>query len=71
MVLLGVLQAACASTELLLQGQEPQEVSWEEDCQDDTTLKLVCSEDICAFFRCKVLSSTVVEGKQPVSDPAR
>jgi hypothetical protein len=55
MALVGVLLAACASTNVPLHEVEPQEVSWEEGCQEDTTLELVCAEDTCAFFRCRDL----------------
>jgi len=49
----GVLLAACASVDASLREEPPQEVSWEEGCQDNTTLELVCSEDTCELFRCK------------------
>lgn len=66
----GVLLAACASTNASLPEEEPQKVSWEEGCQDNTTLELVCSENTCAFFRCRDL--TEVRGATPSQiEPAR
>lgn len=52
-ILLSVSLAACASTDIPLRTpDEPELVSWEEGCQDTTTLELLCSEGTCAFFHC-------------------
>jgi uncharacterized lipoprotein (TIGR02269 family) len=70
MALVGVLLVTCVSSNVSLHEQDPQEVSWEEGCQDETTLELVCSEDTCAFFRCKDM--TVVSEAHPGEiEPAR
>jgi uncharacterized lipoprotein (TIGR02269 family) len=57
MALVGVLLVACSSASVSLHGElqeeELREVSWEEGCQDESTLELLCSEDTCAFFRCR------------------
>jgi uncharacterized lipoprotein (TIGR02269 family) len=56
LVLLSVGLSACASTNTSLrETAEPEVVSWEEGCQDATTLELFCAEDTCAFFRCRDL----------------
>ncbi|MDY7226858.1 TIGR02269 family lipoprotein [Hyalangium rubrum] len=53
---LSVFLAACASTNASLpETREPELVSWEEGCQDTSTLELLCAEDTCAFFRCRDL----------------
>jgi uncharacterized lipoprotein (TIGR02269 family) len=70
MALLGVLLIACASTSVSLPEQVPQEVTWEEGCQEDTTLELVCGEDTCAFFRCKDMMD-VPEAATGQIEPAR
>jgi uncharacterized lipoprotein (TIGR02269 family) len=62
LAVLSVFLAGCASTEASrLEVHEPEEVSWEEGCQDPTTLELLCSEDTCAFFRCRDLTDAVEE----------
>ncbi len=70
-VLPSVLLAACASTDVTRwEPPEPEVVSWEEGCQDTTTLELLCSEDTCAFFRCQDLVDTIQESAGQV-EPAR
>gem|GEM_PF-269491 len=71
LVLLSVSLAACASTDTSLrETAEPEVVSWEEGCQDSTTLELLCSEDTCAFFRCQDLAE-VSEAPSGEVEPAR
>jgi uncharacterized lipoprotein (TIGR02269 family) len=54
-LLLGLLAACATSTP---SGQEPPEVpeqevaSWEEGCEHEGTLVLLCREDECSFFQC-------------------
>lgn len=71
LALLSVLLAACATTDVSQwDAREPEVVSWEEGCQDSTTLELLCSEDTCAFFRCQDLVDAVEESSGQV-EPAR
>jgi uncharacterized lipoprotein (TIGR02269 family) len=71
LVLLSVLLAGCASTDSShWEAPEPEVVSWEEGCQDITTLELFCSEDTCAFFRCLDLTD-VTEQPSGEVEPAR
>lgn len=71
LVLLSVFLAACASTEASRwEAPEPEVVSWEEGCQDPSTLELLCSEDTCAFFRCRDLTDVTEEASEQV-EPAR
>ena len=70
-VLLSVSLAACASTGTSLrEAAEPEPVSWEEGCQDSTTLELLCSEDTCALFRCQDLTDAS-EAPSGEVEPAR
>jgi uncharacterized lipoprotein (TIGR02269 family) len=70
-LLLNVLLAACASTNTShWETPEPEVVSWEEGCQDATTLELFCSENTCAFFRCQDLVDATEEVPSLV-EPAR
>jgi hypothetical protein len=71
LALLSVSLAACASTDASrLEAPEPEEVSWEEGCQDTTTLELLCSGDTCAFFRCRDLIDSTEESSGEV-EPTR
>jgi uncharacterized lipoprotein (TIGR02269 family) len=71
LVLLSVFLASCASTDASRwEVPEPEVVSWEEGCQDTTTLELLCSEDTCAFFRCRDLTDVTEEPSGEV-EPAR
>jgi uncharacterized lipoprotein (TIGR02269 family) len=70
--ILGVILTACASTEASrLEAVEPEEVSWEEGCQDATTLELLCAENTCAFFRCQDLIEFREEATSGEVKPAR
>jgi uncharacterized lipoprotein (TIGR02269 family) len=71
LALLSVSLAACASTDASrLEAPEPEEVSWEEGCQDTTTLELLCFGDTCAFFRCRDLTDAAEESSGEV-EPTR
>jgi len=71
LALLSVSLAACATTDASQwEAREPEVVSWEEGCQDTTTLELLCSEDTCAFFRCQDLIDVTEEPSGQV-EPAR
>jgi uncharacterized lipoprotein (TIGR02269 family) len=66
-----VLLTACASTDTSQwEAREPEGVSWEEGCQDITTLELLCSGDTCAFFWCRDLVEVHEEASGEV-EPAR
>ena len=70
-VLLSLSLAACASTGTSLrEAAEPERVSWEEGCQDSTTLEPLCSEDTCEFFRCQDLTDAT-EAPSGEVEPAR
>jgi uncharacterized lipoprotein (TIGR02269 family) len=54
-VLLSLLLAACASTQAVRYEDEPPEEvvsSFEEGCEDERTLVLLCAEEECGFFQC-------------------
>jgi uncharacterized lipoprotein (TIGR02269 family) len=55
-VLLSCALVACASTQTLHPGEEPAEEvfsSFEEGCEDERSLVLVCAEEDCGFFQCR------------------
>jgi uncharacterized lipoprotein (TIGR02269 family) len=71
LVLLCVFLAACASTDASRwEPPEPEAISWDEGCQDTTTLELLCSGDTCALFRCRDLID-VTEVSAGEAEPAR
>ncbi len=72
LVLLSVGLSACASTNASLgETAEPEVISWEVGCQDTTTLKLVCAEDTCAFFRCREMADVSEAAPSGEVEPAR
>lgn len=68
---LSLFLVACASTNTpLRESQEPEFISWEEGCQEPTTLELFCAQGTCAFFRCSDMEAADADSFGTV-EPAR
>jgi len=70
-VCLSILLVACASTSTpLRESVGPKLVSWEEGCQEPTTLEFFCAQGTCAFFRCQDMETHGEDSAVKV-EPAR
>ena len=70
---LGVLLMACASTPESAVAEEPAEevvATFEEGCEEEKSVVLLCSEEECGFFQCRDILVPRIELTRGIRPPA-